>query len=465
MLTENKIVSFPYDHELSVAASLLMEDEKNIPDNVISVLKYCCDKSIGFILSRNTKAMSCKDARSKRSRLGHIGIPLCNELKSIVFRGFNKNNQESIIMAHCRGNCEIDVCSLMDACNLEQSPEIMAESDLQEQYGMVFGIVNPFLAESRWSGRFIHAFDEDISRATSMPPGTMMTNAGDHTWAIEFDPSLMVSVFNSPIVSRITKISDVEATTVDSGFQFDSMSETKHIGIITGNGPDSGKALWSEINKKFVEYYGNNFMGDISLPKVTVISIPAMGLSMELDKREGAVWLALSEAIQQLRSVNVDILVLACHTTHYFTEKIRSLFEFDGKKFISIAEATIEHIKEKQLNDIAVLGISFVADLNSYSIYKDLNALTIEDISEKTMRRFHELGYEVKKMRNNHTAFQKFNSLLKKEIKAKNVVIALTELSILWMNRKDSWQPNKEIIDPLDVYAKRIVFEYFKEGL
>jgi len=462
MLTEDKIDSFSYDHELSIATSLLIEDEKDIPDNVISVLRYCCNKSVGFVLSRNTKAMSCRDARSKRSRLGHIGIPLCDELKSMVFRGFDKNNHETIIMAHCRGNYEIDVCALTDACSLERHPEIMRESDLQERYEMVFGIVNPFLADSRWSGRFIHVFDEDILRKTSKLPGTMMTNAGDHTWAIEFDPVLMVTAFNSPIVSRITKIETPEA---DFGFQFYGMSEIKHIGIITGNGPDSGMALWSKINKIFVERYGNNFMGDISLPKVTVISAPALGLSMELDKREGAVWLALSEAIRQLRSANVDLLALACHTTHYFTEKIRSLFEFDGKKFISMAEATIEHIKEKQLNDIAVLGISFVANLNSYSVYKNLNTLNIENIPDKTMHRFHELGYEVKQMKNNHAAFQKFNALLKKEIKSKNVIIALTELSILWMNRKNSWHPNKEIIDPLDLYAKRIVFEYIKEDL
>lgn len=83
----NKIESFSLKTEIRKAESLLKSGEDEIPKNVLTIIQFCCKNNLGFILSRNIKVFSCKDARSNRVRLGHIGIPLFDELKSIVFVG------------------------------------------------------------------------------------------------------------------------------------------------------------------------------------------------------------------------------------------------------------------------------------------------------------------------------------------------------------------------------------------
>jgi aspartate racemase len=189
---------------------------------------------------------------------------------------------------------------------------------------------------------------------------------------------------------------------------------------------------------------------------VTVISLPAMGLSMELDKRDTATWETIRGAINGMTQSGVEILSLACHTTHYYTNRIREIFEHSDRKFISMSETTISYIKQFKLTDIALLGIEYVANLQEYSAYAELKDLEVETVSNEVLAEFHKLGYEVKKMQNIPRAFQKFINLVKTEIKAKNVVIALTELSILYESQRKRSQV-KNIIDPLDIYAKEIV--------
>jgi len=451
VVTVARIENFSLVDEIARAKALLYDDETEIPTNVSAVIKFCCERSLGFILSRNIKVMSCKDARSNRVRLGHTGIPLFDELKSIVLTGVDGRGNKTIIAAHCRGHMNINVNRIVDICSLASVPTILPESELSASFGMVFGIVNPILLAVNSENTVINIFDIGLTVSIAECPGTMMTNAGSHTWGIELEPNLLIKAINGAIVDSIA-IPDKEL----EFFEVPQAVNPKSIGIITGNGPDSGIALWQKINSYFVEQLGTHFIGDISLPKVTVISLPAMGLSMELDKRDTATWETISEAINGMIQNNVKILSLACHTTHYYTSRIRDAFERNGRKFVSMPETTIRYIKESGLTDIALLGIGYVANLREYSAYSELKNLDVEIVSNEVLSEFHKLGYEVKKMQNIYGAFQKFINLVKTEIKAKNVIIALTELSILYESQRKRSQV-KNIIDPLDIYAKEIV--------
>ena len=438
-----------YHQELETAKQLCKPHEADLPLSVDSIIRFCADKQVGFILSRNDKSLSCVDARNKRSRLGHIGIPLYDELKSNVFLG----TDGIVIMAHCRGHKMIDVELLEIACGYKKNLEKMPEDEMQKRFGMVYGTVNPFLAQAKWASEIIHVLDEGLFTPIRSYPATMMTNAGDFTWGIEFDPITLPKIL-SPVV--ITNIATANEKFEAKGL--DCMTTPKSIGIITGNGPDSGIILWQKINKYFVKILGVHFKGDISLPKVNIASVPAIGLSMELKKRDDATWKALREAVLQLKSQGTDILALACHTTHYYTDKIRELFEGEGRKFTSMAEEAINYISYKQINDIAILGVSYVADLGIYSAYTELNTLNIENISPHILQKFHAWGYEVKKIRNVHTPLQGIKSVLK-DLESDNVLIALTELSVLYESQKVAWDSIKNIIDPIDIYAKAIANE------
>lgn len=446
----NKIECFSLETEIRKAESLLNEGEVEIPKNVLAIVQFCCKNNVGFILSRNVKVLSCKDARSNRVRLGHVGIPLFDELKSIVFVGKGVKGEEIIIAAHCRGNMNISTKGLMSLCKLQEPPVILPEKELKSRFGMQFGIVNPILLDINSKGKIINVFDVSLTKIVAQCPGTMMTNAGDHTWGIEFDPITLISTIHNKIIESIAE-GDKEL----EYYELPQSTNPKSIGIITGNGPDSGIALWNRINNYFVELLGEHFLGDISLPKVTIISLPAMGLSMELDKRNEVTWEALSEGIGKMQENNVDLLALACHTTHYYTTKIREKFEHNGRKFVSMPEITIDYIEKAALSDLAIIGISYVANLQEYSAYSQLKSLNIETISEATLAKFHGIGYEVKKMKNLYPTFRKFSNLLHTDIKSSNIVIALTELSILVEGQKKR-SNQKNIIDPLDIYAREI---------
>ena len=398
-----QIESFSLQTELKKARELLKTSEGEIPTNVLKVINFCCEREIGFILSRNIRVFSCKDARSNRNRLGHTGIPLFDEFKSIVFVGKDTNGKETIIASHCRGHMNIIVEKLSEICSLQGFPRIMEEEDLKRRFVMQFGTVNPMLADLNSNGEIINIFDASLIKPIAQCPGTMMTNAGDHTWGIEFDPALLVNITRNSRVDNIAE-NDKEL----QYYEIPQSKNPKSIGIITGNGPDSGIALWNGINSHFVELLGDHFIGDISLPKVSVISLPAMGLSMELDKRQQATMATIEEAIEKMHSNNIELLALACHTTRYFTDKIRALFERDGKRFISMPETTIEYIKNKEVTNLAVIGINYVANLQEYSAYSELKKINVERVSDEVFAKFHDIGYDVKKMK---TSTQFFKNL------------------------------------------------------
>jgi aspartate racemase len=445
-----KIECFPIEFELKKAEKLVNDNEGGVPKNVISIVKFCCTNGIGVILSRNVKVLSCKDARSNRIRLGHKGIPLFDELKSIVFRSYDKDGKEIIVASHCRGHMNIITDRLIKIFSLSKEPEILPEEELKSRFGMQFGTVNPILLDLNSNGTIINIFDSSLTKPLAKCPGTMMTNAGNHTWGIEIDPSALIPKIRNGYVNDIAE-PDKEL----EYYEVPQLTNPKSIGIITGNGPDSGIALWNKINAYFSEMLGEHFLGDISLPKVSIVSLPAMGLSMELDKRDTATWETISEAIDKMICNDVNLLALACHTTHYYTDKIRALFEKNGKRFISMPEATISYIKKENLSDLAIIGISYVANLQEYSAYSELKNYNIEIPSDEVLSKFHEIGYDIKKMKNLYPVFQKFTSLLRTDIKAKNIIIALTELSILVESQKKRYE-YKNIIDPLDIYSKEL---------
>lgn len=283
------------------------------PENVKAIIQYCVENKIGYLLSKNQYAGTCRDARSKRYRLGHVGIPLYDELKSIVGVTVDKNGSDFFIAMHCRGHMEIDFKAVQSVLGLENEIQILSEELLDQKYGLEFGIVNPISLCVNSLGSLLQIFDCGLLTPISKYPGTMMTNAGNHYFGIEFDIAQVIKSIPQHKIASIA-IQDRELLTHD----LPNCTNPKSIGIITGNGPDSGMTLWRGINNSIANILGEHFLGDMSLPEVYIASIPAMGLSMELDKRESATQSVLLEAVESLKLQKVNLLALACHTTHYF---------------------------------------------------------------------------------------------------------------------------------------------------
>lgn len=309
-------------------------------EEVNELTEFLDYKSIWYNITYNHHAMSCCDAANKRFRLGHEGIPCFDELKS-NFGYYLKNEKKYYIILHCRGTQKIDYKKVNFLLNSEFTR--LSKEELNNQFKLEYGLVNPFILAKRFP-KIEQYFDHSVFKEF-FPPYTMMTNAGHHNWGIEFDPNELQNSINNFIVEDIT----------DS-------DETKFrkpvIGILTGNPPESGILLWKEVNENIREMMENSFLGDISLPKVVVESIPEIGFSMELKLREEQTKMSVLKSIENLCENGATLIIVACNTTQYFSNEIHKICNKHNAKFITIQDALIKFLKQKKINHFDFLGIT-----------------------------------------------------------------------------------------------------------
>jgi len=432
----------------------LLDNETLVPENVKLVGEYLYENKVGFILSRNTKAEGCYDARSKRCRLGHQGIPLFDELKSFIGRIITTSSNDIIIAVHCRANVDISYDKVLNVLGIAGNMVKMEKDELHQLYSMNYGTVNPFLLEIKnKDNSIIQIFDNNILTPIAKVPGTMMTNAGDHTWGIEFDPSDIGNAIPKAIFADVA--GKEKALSEHENINFINPLQ---IGIITGNGPDSGIALWQIIIQEFSDKLGRHFLGDISFPPVNILSVPEMGLSMELMLRETATWNALSKACNQLCNGGAKILGVACNTTQYFRDKIRQLCEQTGTTFVSMSDIVINHVLDNNISEFAIIGIDTVTKLSKWSAYSELSKLKPERLDKKTVNKIEDITYQVKQKGNLYQGFQRLMDIFRNNISSQHIIVALTEISIILNSQpiKQRERSKKNIIDTLELYGKSI---------
>jgi len=432
---------------------LLQRGEYDLPIGVKKTIDFFEENGLWFQLSRNFEARSCRDAAYKRNRLGHMGIPLHDELKSFMGTYKNESGENQIVMFHCRGNQELDMDKVKLALKTKFDVTRLSGEEMQAEFGLEYGIVNPFTIYTTFhSNSVVQVFDTTIFE-NILPPYTMMTNSGDLTWAVEFNPGELFKSMRESIAADIIDIENSEPLPV-----------IKHkIGIITGNAPDSGIHLWQEINKFIREAMGEKFQGDISYPPVLVESIPEMGLSMELDKRYAATEKSILKTVTMMIEEGATIICLACNTTQYFGPLIKEICDHKGVSFISIPEVTLDYIKRNGIKDFAFLGIKYVTDFEKWSAFKELKNYQVEFLDELTLKKIDDLAYIVKQGGTTEKGTNKLRDLLNQTVKSDIVIIALTELSILFKTRTKKSNSDRVYIDTLDLLARAISNIYLKD--
>ena len=447
------------DEELRQAALLLRAGE-TIPETVRTTVRFLATRGIWFRLSRNHAVRSCRDAASRRVRLGHEGIPLWDEFKSFFGRFINASGKPQFVVAHCRGDRILNLELLAAKLNAKTISERLPAEELK-RLGLEYGLINPFV-ESFYPGNLdplimqsaiLQVFDTELTTQIGVP-GTVMTNAGDFTWAVEFFADELARKVDHSIVAEIAEPDPEEEPRIPG------LRKPKSIGIITGNAPDSGIILWTKLNDRVRELLGRNSAGDVSMPPVVVHSIPEMGLSMELDAREEFVWKALREAILAVSRAGVDYLAIADNTTQYFTPEVRKLCAEAGIEYISMPEVVAESLRAQGHEKVALVGVRWVADFGlGYSAYREpLEGIEIERPSEDALNALNDLAYHVKREGSTETGLNRLRDILREYVKSDVVVLALTELSLLIdrQRRKGS----KTLIDPLDIYAQALAKRY-----
>lgn len=441
------------------AASLLRKGE-SLPPAVQKTVTFLTTREVWFRLSRNHSVQSCRDAANRRIRLGHEGIPLWDEFKSFFGRFVNATGKAQFVVAHCRGDRILNLAKLSQVINAKSIPERLP-SDALEQLGLDYGLINPFV-ESFHPANFdtlivqspvLQVFDSELMTRIGVP-GTVMTNAGEFTWGVEFFADELARKVDNAVIGEIAEPDPQEAPRISG------LRNPKSIGIITGNAPDSGIILWTKVNDWVRELLGRNSAGDVSMPPVVVHSIPEMGLSMELDLREEFVWNALREAISAVNRAGVHYLAIADNTTQYFTPQIRKLCTQAGIEYISMPEAVAAYLHREGHNKIALVGVRWVADFElKYSAYKEpLRDIEVERPSPESMDAMNDLAYQVKREGATETGLNRLRDILRQYVKSDVVVLALTELSLLIDRQKRKGA--KTLIDPLEIYAETLARRY-----
>lgn len=417
-----------------------------MPAEVVRVVDFLTRHGVWHVLTRNSPATGCRDAAARRWRLGRQGIPLYDELKTLCMAAYLPEGRRHVLL-HTRANARLDLEAAARLMGALRPLARLSADELRAAYGIGYGTVNPFT----FPNRFIHVFDNDVL-VPYTAPHTMMTNAGDPTWAVEFEPTALIGALRA--AGADVRLGDID-NRAHAGHRLPSF------GIITGNGPESGMALWRHLNATIYErlFEDGRLHGDLSYPRVLVDSLPEMGLSMELAQREEQVWRVIKAGVTQLCDAGISHLALACNTTPYFTERIRALCEPRGVVFVPIHEAAIHHIREHGLDDLSILGIPVVAELGPYSAYRELAGMNVRQVDPRTLQALQELGYLVKRIGTRGQdvkAMNKLRYVLRAGVKTRRVLIALTEISVLLERYPGFVQHLKglEIIDPLEIYGK-----------
>ncbi|MEM7139386.1 MAG: aspartate/glutamate racemase family protein [Actinomycetota bacterium] len=384
--------------------------------------------------------------------MGTTGIPLEDELKSLAL-----TDDEGIVIAHCRGDQEIHLERLGEVHGGPGLLAATAASDLAE-LGLGYGLINPF---ETWVGEVSvrHVFDSDLLTRSGLP-GTMMTNAGDATWAVEFYTDELIAAYRSRGSATI-------ADGLAIGGPARAPSTNRSIGILTGNGPESGAALLQRVIDNARRPDRLN-LGDLTLPPVQMLSLPAMGLSMEMDLRVDAVRRAVIDGVGTLARSGCAHIALACNTTQYFVDELRPIAAADGAEVVSMAEAVSEHVARlPSVDSVGLFGIELVTSETGWSAYRRELAernISVEVPSSYGLERLDAIAYAVKREgvtpRNVTHLTNVIRDVAAEEFDSTHVIVALTELSILLadVSKKALDRHGQVFIDPLDIAAEQLVF-------
>lgn len=408
------------------------------PAVVIETLGLFHEHQLWHQVSRNPPVRSCADAARRRMRLGHVGIPLCDELKS-NFGRYRRESSEHLVVAHCRGHQSLDFEKVER--HLGSHFQRLDISDI-EKMGLTYGSVTPFVAPAGLS--LTHLVDPTVI-APVVPPHTMMTNLGHLEYAVEFYPG--------EVFAAVPGVEIVDITL--GGKPLPSL--VQNVGILTGNSPESGMLLWQIINRYIRSSAHLSFRGDISFPRVTIESVPEMGLSMELAERADQVRPVVLGAVARLCAHGADVVAVACNTTQYYSSEIAEVCNRAGTAFISLVDETASFLKSEGISRFDLFAIGDVADLSNWSDFRRVSdSFDIVVPSAASLTVITELAFSVKKEVVSGTTINKLRDLVNHTSTTDTIVIALTELSILFHSQRTRQRSTKRYVDTLDVLGKAV---------
>ena len=204
-------------------------------------------------------------------------------------------------------------------------------------------------------------------------------------------------------------------------------SSSVKLGLVAGSGPEAGVDLWNKVLGAVRSRLGRRFQGDLDAPYMEILSVPRLGLSMDLAKNEAEVWEALQEAVQHIGR-RVDYYVIACNTLYYFARRIEGL-NLPGR-LVSPTNAVAGYVRDQGLTHFALLGAKPVMRADRFSAYKSFSEM-VDPVPADLIDEIHGIVLDVKQLGPGDEALvQRWQGVLKR-IKAQTVLLACTELPLI----------------------------------
>lgn len=228
----------------------------------------------------------------------------------------------------------------------------------------------------------------------------------------------------------------------------------KRIGIIAGAGPEAGIDLWQKILDANKALLGDAFQGDLDAPDVSVFSVPQLGLAMDIENNEEALWLVLRDAVRALAE-RVDIFCIACNVLHYYADRIAALGL--GAELVSIVDAVRGHLSANNVNQVGLMSIGKVVQLGKWSPYaalRDQVAFETPADAEGLTR----IVVDIKKSGADSAGVRQRFATILTSMRSEMVLLACTELPLVAAPMPgEHLVPGKHLVDVTRLLAETVV--------
>lgn len=229
------------------------------------------------------------------------------------------------------------------------------------------------------------------------------------------------------------------------------------IGIITGSGPEAGVDLWQRLLAANRRRLGAAYTGDWDAPDVTLVSVPELGYSMELEERHEEVWATLRGAAERLAS-QVDVYAIACNTLNFFEDRLRELGL--PATLITPAEAVNAELRREPADSVALLGSRQTMDLGSWSSYRSLGAHARIELPADA-ERLHALIYAVKQAGGSTPDIAREFGALLDGLESDAAVLACTELPLITLAEE---RQRPRLLDATELLAQELLAWQHPQG-
>lgn len=216
----------------------------------------------------------------------------------------------------------------------------------------------------------------------------------------------------------------------------------KSIGIIGGAGPLAGAFLLERILSLSGKVYG--CYRDADFPQVFLISFPFSEMlcpDMDIAKLRKE----LSECLRQLRKNGASVLAIACNTLHAFIDEKDNLNDL-----VHLPRTLAEEVS---LSDKPLVFCT--STTVQFGLHQQFFSCTYPDT--QTQQEVDRIIDQVLRGAEQSVILEKLEKLLQSQT-TNTVILGCTELSLFSAHLS---VPNKQIIDPLEVMANKILKKSF----